>query len=441
MGYTQNDVERIFKTQGLILKDKYINFNTPLFCIDEYGYKYLKRLGDVIKGKGNFPIHSRNPYNIDNIDLYIKLNNINAKRLSNSYVDSKTNMMWECACGKIFYTSWNQFQGGKHSCNFCSKSHRFDGYRDYYKEILEECNKRNYELITKDINRSTDYFEYICRKHRQQGIQKSTYDIMINCRKGCRYCGIESRSEKHRISEEELRGLAESKGYIYAGYDYDNDSTKSHKVNIHIICPKHIDKGIQRVKYDNLKRNSGNCKYCVGRERTKEDLQKELDCMGSAITILEYIDYSSPILVQCNYCGHIWETKGVNLTQGHRCPNCVKSIFELSIAKILDDNNYKYIPQYKFNDCRDKNPLPFDFYLPNYNVLIEADGEQHYYPISFGGITDEEAEENFKIVKYHDALKTKYCEDHNITLIRIPYWEKPNLKEVLLENLFSVIYK
>ena len=41
MGYTQNDVERIFKTQGLILKDKYINFNTPLFCIDEYGYKYL----------------------------------------------------------------------------------------------------------------------------------------------------------------------------------------------------------------------------------------------------------------------------------------------------------------------------------------------------------------------------------------------------------------
>ena len=41
--------------------------------------------------------------------------------------------------------------------------------------------------------------------------------------------------------------------------------------------------------------------------------------------------------------------------------------------------------QKRFKDCKDKRQLPFDFYLPSYNVCIEYQGEQHYRPIDHFG--------------------------------------------------------
>jgi hypothetical protein len=43
--------------------------------------------------------------------------------------------------------------------------------------------------------------------------------------------------------------------------------------------------------------------------------------------------------------------------------------------------------------------------------------------------------ENFEIVKMHDEIKNKFCEEHNITLIRIPYWERKNLN-IILKSIF-----
>jgi hypothetical protein len=270
------------------------------------------------------------------------------------------------------------------------------------------------------------------------GVQKATYDSMINTGRGCYYCGIESRGEKHRLSEEKIKNLVESKGFIYAGYDYDNENKKSKKVNVHIICPKHIEKGIQKVKYDNLKRNTGVCIYCMGYGRTKDDLQKELDNMHGRITILEFIDYASPILVKCNICGNEWLSRGVYLTQGHGCSCCGQSQFEMYVSNFLDKNGFEWIGQYTYDDCRDKNVLPFDFYLPSCNILIEADGEQHYMPVNFGGMSDEEAMKRFLITQSHDKIKDQYCQQHKINLIRIPYWEKNNIDSFLTENLFNI---
>lgn len=246
MKYTQKQVENIFYENGLILNDIYKNNHDNLFCTDFNGYKYNTRLMTLLKGGRPQAIHANNPYVLDNIDLYIKLNNISSKRISNQYINSKTDMTWQCECGQLFNTTWNEFQTGKHYCNFCAKSRRFNGLRDYTQLIKEECKKRGYQLLTNYIHRSNDYFEYICCRHENMGIQKSTYDSMINAGRGCYYCGVESRGEKHRISEEKLKNLVELKGFIYAGYDYDNENKKSKKVNVHIICPKHIEKASRK---------------------------------------------------------------------------------------------------------------------------------------------------------------------------------------------------
>ena len=59
MKRTQDEAEKIFKDHGFILKDIYKNTSTPLFCIDMYGYKYAKRIGDVMNEKIGAPIHSK----------------------------------------------------------------------------------------------------------------------------------------------------------------------------------------------------------------------------------------------------------------------------------------------------------------------------------------------------------------------------------------------
>ena len=88
-----------------------------------------------------------------------------------------------------------------------------------------------------------------------------------------------------------------------------------------------------------------------------------------------------------------------------------------------------YIKQYKFNDCKNKQPLPFDFYIKSKNICIEYDGEQHFIVKKhWGGIN------SLEYIKQNDNIKTKYCEDNNIKLIRIKYNE--NIVKKLNKLLF-----
>jgi very-short-patch-repair endonuclease len=89
-----------------------------------------------------------------------------------------------------------------------------------------------------------------------------------------------------------------------------------------------------------------------------------------------------------------------------------------------------YIRQQKFKDCRYKNPLSFDFYLPDHNICIEFDGKQHYIPNErFGGLDE------FKNTKIRDDIKNKWCSNNNIELIRIKYNQVNKIKYILQEKL------
>jgi len=72
--------------------------------------------------------------------------------------------------------------------------------------------------------------------------------------------------------------------------------------------------------------------------------------------------------------------------------------------------------QKRFEDCRDKRTLPFDFYLPEHNLCIEYQGKQHYYALDFFG-----GKKAFNIRCFHDKLKREYCDNKSIRLIEIPY--------------------
>lgn len=94
------------------------------------------------------------------------------------------------------------------------------------------------------------------------------------------------------------------------------------------------------------------------------------------------------------------------------------SLREREIADLLKEENLPCVREYTFDDLTDGKHLRFDFAVtPNTNLrIIEYDGELHFYaPESRGG------QKKLLTTQEHDRIKTKYCEEHGIPLLRINY--------------------
>ena len=124
-----------------------------------------------------------------------------------------------------------------------------------------------------------------------------------------------------------------------------------------------------------------------------------------------------------------------------RCNKCNVSLGEDKIENFLINYSIKYKIQYTYNDCKSIRTLPFDFYLPDYNILIEYDGEQHFKPRDFKGEGYNKALNNFIGIKVRDTIKNIYCKNNNIKLIRIPYWYLDDIETILINELNINIQK
>ena len=65
--------------------------------------------------------------------------------------------------------------------------------------------------------------------------------------------------------------------------------------------------------------------------------------------------------------------------------------------------------------------LPFDFYIPELNVVIEYDGQHHFWPVF--GTSEYSRNLNYNKTITNDNLKNDYVKNNpnGIRLIRIPY--------------------
>jgi len=236
---------------------------------------------------------------------------------------------------------------------------------------------------------------------------------------GCPKCGRESVWDKSRGSGEKF--IEKSNKIHNNKYDYSLVKYKNARTKVKIICNLH---GIfEKRPYVHL--NGRGCPICFyeSQKDNKEIfIKKAIKTHGDKYdySLVKYKNSKQKIKIICPHHGIFEQTPSVHI-RGYGCQICHDSIGERIIRLFLKRKNIKFKYQKTFKDCinpvTNKN-LIFDFYLPNYNLCIEYDGELHYKPIKyFGGI------DALKKIQERDKVKTLYCKKNKINLLRIKYDE------------------
>ena len=173
-----------------------------------------------------------------------------------------------------------------------------------------------------------------------------------------------------------------------------------------------------------------NCKALNDRLSHEEFIKRMKDINPFIEIIGKYETNKTPLEVKCLVCGKVFNTKPAGLLRKTGCPYCNLSKGERDISIFLDKNNIRYVQQKQYDGLigLGGGNLAYDFYLPDYNLLIEYQGRQHKEPIK--GFVEGKM---FEYVKEHDRRKKEYAREYNIKLLEI--WYNENIEQKLKETL------
>lgn len=414
--------------------DKYIDCYTPIkhkCLVDDYEWNISP--SNALNGKG-CPQCTRKRVSESQTkthDEYVE--DLSKKKphidVIGRYINSHTKIVHHCSIHDIYYnvTPTNALHG--YGCPKCVSEINHQKNLKTHEEYINEMNIANplVQVIGKYININTP-ITHRCIIHDFEW-ETTPASMLQGC--GCPICKSEKiRKAKSKIHEEYIEEVKNINPNIQVIGTYINARTPIlHKCLIDNFewnpVPYSISSGYGCPK-------CGIRKVADGLRKTNEEYTTQLEkCNPNIVAIEKYSGANIPILHKCLLDGCEWKARPTNILHGYGCPQCNESKGEKKIRLWLEKNNIPYKKQEKFDNCRDIKPLPFDFYLPTFNIAIEYDGRQHFEPIEFFG-----GQEYFESVKMHDGLKNEYCKNNGIPLLRIPYFKFDNIEEELNNFLF-----
>lgn len=373
---------------------------------------------------------------ITHTEFINKINKINSNiKIIGEYIDSKTKIKCKCL---IDGNEWEAnpkdlVQGtGCPLCRNISNHKRFSKSDKTFKKEVSEINP-NIEVIGTYQNRRTK-IKFKCKK-----CEYIWEAIPSNILRGA---GCPKCAKRVKPNPLDFKNEIETKiDSITLLSDYVDSKTK-------IKCKCNIHNEVWETLPNNLKKGNKNCSKCLKQKAieyhssTHEEFLEKLRKINQNIEIVsKYKTDKEKILCKCKIDGHIWSVRPSSLLSGVGCPHCHSSKGEKKIINFLTENNILFKTQFKFNDCRSKLPLPFDFAIFNNEklyCLIEYQGEQHYFPVNFSGKGEEWSKNNFVTIQTRDKIKKEYCEKNNLKLIIIPYWIN-DIDDFLKQNLIAII--
>lgn len=135
--------------------------------------------------------------------------------------------------------------------------------------------------------------------------------------------------------------------------------------------------------------------------------------------------YRDKVEIICREHGAFQQEIKVHL-QAKGCPKCALSKGENAIALFLQRAGLIFEVEYAIPEISERNPVRFDFFLPEKRLFIEYDGQHHFMPVNFGGMSDEKALAVHNMVKERDKRKDKWAKENNYTVLRVRYDQDVN---------------
>lgn len=214
---------------------------------------------------------------------------------------------------------------------------------------------------------------------------------------------------------------------IYFSKIYDFTILKIDTIKATVKCNKCGEE--KEKSLVSLKQYPNACSCKSYPKKNKQLLQKELDNLfPNEYLILESDGEVGKALIKHLNCGFIFTVKcfyDLINKRNRGCPKCYqfKSLGEKTIMKFLEDNKINYIPQKTFAPLN-KSKYRFDFFIPEINLAIEYQGEQHFRDNGF--FRDE-----LNVIQKRDLIKREYCKNNNIELLEISYKDYKNIAQIL----------
>ena len=308
------------------------------------------------------------------------------------------------------------------------------------KELIEKCNlqynkkdvwnKTNADIV---LQKMKELFKKINRlPNRQEIVEFDKISINVINRNG----GIFKYFVDNNIVSEDyfhdkfISDLKEKNRYVYDNFIFKTKYENMHKKIILedrygelLVPPTSIMSGFKPNIKSAINKHEY---YCNILKEKRPSLFSEIDFKSKYIDAMTYINIEIK--------GEKFSVRPDKLLSTFS-PSNTKSSHEFKIENILNWFGIKYSTQKTFDDLINFDTgrkYKYDFYLPNHNLIIEADGRQHFEAIEvFGG------EEEYVKRKISDEIKNKYCKTNDIRLLRIPYWEfnNGNYENILIKEL------
>lgn len=334
-------------------------------------------------------------------DSFIPLTSYNGNKVTVAF--------YHIDCGKVFYMSPNSFLRGQRcpKCGVISRTIKQTFTQGDFDKKIAKVNHGRYLVLSKYKSADTK-LDVKCLK-----CGRIFHPIAHNLFRGtgCPYCN-------HSIQTPNDEFLSRVKQKNNGQFTF-LDSYRGIDVKIRCRCNNcNYTWSLTPHDFYHIK----GCPMCQTNHSytTSEYRIKLFNIHGNEYSLVESYKPNRKLKFRHNKCNHEFLARSADMLERNTgCPYCNESHGESMVRHFLKLHNIIYKQQYKFNDCKYKQDLPFDFYLPKYRIAIEYDGIQHFQINHFG-----RTKSNFAIAKLRDHIKDWYCQSHNIQLVRIPYTVK-----------------
>ena len=211
-------------------------------------------------------------------------------------------------------------------------------------------------------------------------------------------------------------------------YRYDDVEYVRNDKKVIIICPIHGN--FEQTPHAHTSKRVAGCPACGGTQKgnTKAFIEAAKKIHGNKYNYdkVEYKNNKTKVIIICKKHGEFKQSPKTHVHMATGCSRCTNK----AEGKLADYLNKLFIVHRRFWIERKE----YDFFLPDFNLIIERDGEQHYKENNLFSRGD-----NNYLSKQHenDLFKTRLAKKKGYKIARIPYWLSDKEVKREIDNIIS----